>query len=378
MTLRSESNEDMDPPSASDPHLAPIASEGALTLFHSRTPSPAFVAHIAKTEWGDTGLKVRSLDAAHELARLGEQDFYEVRDATSRTVATYALVARRLELGSHRIEARYRCLMSVDRSAGHSGVGTRLGRWIRELVVDRAHTPTLFYGFIDSENPRSLAVAARSGYRPLTHFHCVNIGWLAPGYLARKDPAVRRLRPHELDAARTLLEAQRSAHAAPPLAHALHYDELWGLFGPADRLLAVAQVVAKQVTVTSLPGKTGPLLRRIAPALAPLSGVFELRNRKVPWLCNLAAAPAPDRAELLARLFRGIQRHTQSHGLVVYLHPTSPLNRELTAANAFGPLARLSPPSRFEVMADLAGPPSPITWDSLSQAPWWFSPLESV
>ncbi len=364
-----------------DPTLAPIASDGALTLYHSRAPSPAFVAHIARTEWGDTGLKVRSLDAAHELARLGEQDFYEVRDAASRTVATYALVARPLALGLHRplhIEARYRCLMSVDRTAGHRGVGTLLGRWIRELVVDRAPSPTLFYGFIDSENPRSLAVAARSGYRPLTHFHCMNIGWLAPSYLARKNPAVRRIRPHELDAALALLETERSAHAAPPFTHALHSDELWGLFGSADTLLAVAQVVAKRVAVTSLPGKTGGLLRRIAPALAPLSGVFELRHRQVPWLCNLAAAPAPDRAQRLALLFRGIQRHTESHGMVAYLHPTSPLTRELTAAKAFGPLARLSPPSRFEVMAELAGPPSPITWESLSQSPWWFSPLESV
>jgi len=63
-------------------------------------------------------------------------------------------------------------------------------------VVDRATTPTLFYGFIESENPRSLAVATKSGYRPLTHLRCMDIGWLAPkpprATRPRRSPPARR------------------------------------------------------------------------------------------------------------------------------------------------------------------------------------------
>ena len=348
-------------------------SERGLGLWHSASPSPGFVARIEATEWGTDGLKVQNYDVPHELTRLGEADYFDVESGAGKVVATFALVPN--VIGDERVQvaSRYRCLMSVDPALGGKGVGSLLGGWIRAHFVERVREPTLFHGFIESKNQRSLAVAKKTGYASLGTFEAVNIGWFRP----RRDARARPMRADERAEVLAHLRAARVGHVAPQLERGFFDDEMWVL-EDGGKIIAGAQVVDKRVRVTALEGLSGKVLMAVGPLLARTSRalrLFELRNRRVPWLGNMFALPGAERE--LPRLFAAVQAARDAHALVSYFDVRTPLHAALDERRGFGPLAKIAPKTRFEIMAGAVGGAEPH-WGYLAERPWWFSPLECI
>lgn len=354
---------------STSPTLLYEDARGVIVRSHGSMPQAAGRL-LDATEWGSEG--VRFIVNGRGTS-VGERRGVHVLtlERAGETLGMYALRERPLKIGTRQCRAFYRGLVSVAPAAGGAGLGRILFEAARDFALS-GPTPTLSYGFIESDNSRSLKLARRVGYRPIGEFVTVMLSRVRPS----EDPRVRRLKPAERPELAERLRGLWGDHGLLSLEHSLEDPhvaaDLWAL-EERGRIRAACFVERRHFTMTHMPGLSGllirrvlsrtPLLRRIMPA-----SDFPFLQMGAPW-CR----PGDERA--LIRLWEALLAREGRHVAMLYLDPASPLTARLEATRRLGVLDRVATRARALVMAGAHGIPE-AELDALSRRPLWVSPLD--
>jgi hypothetical protein len=330
-------------------------------------PDDAIVDVLESVRWGTEGLRFRAHGLRAALLKETGARFLSLR-RDGRTLATATLVPRVFEVEGVKFPAWYRTMLAVPEDAQGHGAGLRIAQAIRHQLLDAATDPVMLYGYVETDNTRSMKIQERIGYASHATFEAVSIGPLR----ARRLPGVERLGEADRDAYLSLLSRHWDGHVLLDFDQSLRTGDVYVLRRGGE-IVAGAQVIVKTLTIESLAGFSGRMVMAIAPLLARLSPLFALRPTKLTWAGSLFWLDDP--RDLVA-LVEHVQGELECGSAVLYLDPRSP-HAQAVRRVGYGAAGLASPPTVLHMMAGHKGLPEPVI-AALRTRPLVLSPLDSL
>ena len=314
-----------------------------------------YVDLLRDTVWGTEGLCYRDLAVERELARIPR--FRMIRLLRGETlIGAYGLAGKVISVGEARVPALHRAYLAVDRAHQGQGYGKLLVTEVKRHYLDEAERPVMLYGYIETQNSRSLDLARQAGYRCIGTFQTVLFSRFRP----RPHPAVER--PGDEAELRRHLEEQYAGFALRDLDQSLLPSRYY-LVRRGGEMVAGLQAHRKRYAIVALPGWWGNLLLRVLP-----DGVVDLIS-----VGNIYCPPGQEQE--LCRLIEGVLASSGAHVAVAFLDHDAPLLARLRAGSELGLLSRLGVAPTAHVMAGFNGIGEEIV-EALVARPLFISPLD--
>jgi len=327
-------------------------------------PTAGVVALLQRVEWGTSGPRYRMHHLQELVASMEDTEWLRLWHG-EQLVGCYGLAPRQVKVGDTRVAAHHRTLLAVDGPRTNRGWGRELVTTARRHFLDEADGPHLLYGYIETDNARSLRLSEDVGYRSVGTFTCRLVSARRP----RPHPRVRLARPDDGLAER--LEGLWGDHAlADDVVGSMEAQGSWVLEDRLGRPLAALQVRPERWTVTSLAGRSGRLLVGLLPALRAL--LPAVRGRDLQYLRVSHLWVAQGQNDALGALLSGVMAQTGHHAAIHFGDPRSRTTARLREAFRPGLLGWAGVEPEAHVMVGARG---------LDLTPWegrrvWISPRD--
>lgn len=342
-----------------------MSAKTRLTVRHQ--PSPQFVELLEKIEYGTEGVRYVAPDTAHTLQRLaGAVRCVELREEHD-LVGTYLVVERTADAPAGPVRAAYRTCLAVAPTHQGRGFGRQLVDAVKMRFLEHATGRVALYGTIDPSNTRSMALAERAGYQSLATLRVATFTRLIPYRCER----VGSLRPDERESLLASMRASMGHHALFDAGESLRTNETLVYRIDGD-VVAAAQFIPKKVELTSLGGKFGRALVKLARRIPGLR-----RLARPTTVLQVASIWAEDehRAKLIPLFEDAMVRHG-TPALVMLLDVREPLHEWLLGAMRLGWLDFWTPkPEQVRIMAGFRGLDDREI-ATLTDRPFWVSALD--
>ena len=338
--------------------------EGDLTVIRRDAPDARWLALLSGVSWGTDGLRYRLNEVGHALDRWYGAQFLELARGDE-LLAVFVLVPHRYVVEGLPITTWYRSMLAAAPGLAGGGLGRVLTSAARRIYLDEATVPTLLYGYIESDNSRSMRLQERLGYQPLFELEAASWGWLRPAITDGVERCTDRV---------AFLAAMRrfwKGHQLDDLDQSAPIDDLWVL-RRGGKVVAGALVVDKSLGIEHLPGLDGKLLMAGSPVLRHLTPFFRTDPHTVLWTGPVFFEG--DDPEPLLALLQALQGATGASSGLWYVDPRSPARARL---QALGPIHRLSPSPTLRAMAGWKNVPDTVI-EAIRRGPVLASSLDSA
>lgn len=233
-------------------------------VLHEATPEIKVL--LNETIYGTKGLRYSHLDHEEKLANTINPDFHTLWD-NDVVVAVTAYCKRMVSSGTKMYPAYYIRYFAVKTTHQGNGLGKHLNELVEKGYLATLTEPTLFYGYIEKKNARSLKVSK--------HFKQEYMGDFKASIFSRFRPQLNsrfeKINPIEYE---TFVTQHYSQHALFLTDKLGYKNQCYGI-RENGHLVAAVQANPVSWKIHSLPGFTGwlsrnvlhfiPILGRLAP-----------------------------------------------------------------------------------------------------------------
>jgi GNAT superfamily N-acetyltransferase len=326
---------------------------------------PAELVDLARrTVWGTEGLLYRVHEIEQEIDS-GPDPLSLLLHRQGKLVGILLLMRKSVEIGDTRLPVLYGTAIAVAPEYVAQGYGRLIAEQTKRRFLDEAPGPLMFYGYIESENARSLGLARAMGYESVGTFAALVVSRISPS----DDPAVEPLDDEE-GMLQRLVETY-GQHALLDFDLSYRPADFWVL-RRANEIVAGVQVKVKCWTVIRAGGLPSFLLR--AMPWLPLTRRLLKRGQVFPFLSLGHLYSREGHENDLFCLVEALMKRRGVHAAVAYGDVACPVMSRLRGGRV-GLLGRLGVDARAEVMAGFSHVPDDLQQE-IRRRPLLISPID--
>ncbi len=327
-----------------------------------------FVSILRDTVWGTTGTLYRNPE--FDVEELGHPAYLPVRfELDGRLVGTYMLIHKTVQLGATTVDAYHGTMLTSDPDCAGKHYGQLLLREVRRHFLVEATGPTLHYGYVETDNHRSLAATTKAGYRTLGTMGVVPFSRIFP----KEQLPLHRLEEGEQAELAARIRSRYAGHLLLDVEQSLDPRRTW-VYKEDGRIRASAFAVCRRVQLVHLPDRVGRFLIRHGHRIPLLGRVLDFGDSRQMWFGALFVEEGDE--ELLPPLLESILVREGVYGGLVYLDLNGPWTKILQEVGKLGSLNALAGIHTAEIVGGFKGVP-PEDARVVEGQPIWISPLES-
>jgi len=290
---------------------------------------------LGSVVYGTTGPRYRHVDGS-ERAGIGAGVPYLFTLTIDRKVmGTFALYRKIAWINGRPVDVFYRTSLAVHPEAQGLGIGKFFTEQVYNYALSQIEGEGLLYGYVESDNERSLRMAAHNGAYSIGEF---SIYMYRPTGKAIHPPTF--MKPDERVEIINGLKKRHAQLTLKDFAHSLDPVNYFVARGNGGEILAGVQTLRHHWAFESLPGgPVGALVKNIFPHLPWVrTHILNPRDHQFVQFGNFYWADGQE--QTLINLMNGVLDIAHVTSGLVFVDERSEIYRLLNAQGAFGGLSR--------------------------------------
>jgi len=328
--------------------MKPVGSSARddLVLRCARTPAPALVDLLKRTEWGTREVKYRVRGIPRILGSIADPHFLTL-ERQGKLLGGVVGSRKTVTVAEKSYDAFFIAMIAIEPSVAGSGYGTYLAKLARQYAHTLLKEPGLIYLYVESTSKASLKVHRAVGYTPVGRVEARLFTRMYP----KDDARVGRPTRQELVELSSLLAEQYAGHALLDFDVSLRTGGCLVLRS-SGKVAAAAQLRPMEWSLTRLRGLGGFLAMKVLPHLPVIRRGYSPDHVRFLRIGNIFVRPGHE-AEL-ERLLEALLAKCGVHVAMIFLDPRSALHNGFRARIGFGAFGGLVAET-IDVFADFKG-----------------------
>jgi RimJ/RimL family protein N-acetyltransferase len=232
-------------------------------------PSAAATKLLHHTLWGTNGPLYQHLDTPEKVDQLkGALSF--MLERKRKVIGTCTVLERSIVVKGKTYTTFYCRYFSIDKQVQGKIFGHLLLKQMK-IYLERITTtaPTVFYAYVDQDNPRSAKLLKKVGFEVMRSFKTSMFSRMYP----KKDKRIHRITEHDKPKIQSLLEKQYHDHSFTNFETLFAKGNYFVL--KVDReIVAGLQGTVVNWKIHHLPGFSGKIMLKVLPHIPLISRMF--------------------------------------------------------------------------------------------------------
>jgi GNAT superfamily N-acetyltransferase len=317
-----------------------------LSIRQSSTYAPEFLALLERTIWGSGGLKYTVNGLADILNRIHHPHFLSLEE-NGNLIGVLTLIQKITRLRQRDYPAIYYYGFAVEESKRGRGYGTLLAEQALNYALSKIGEKGIFYGYVDSDNIRSLKALQKVRQKSLGLYHSLIISRLSP----RNDDRLTKLEESKKEQLIQLLYEQYDNHSLVDFEQSVKAEGYYVLT-QGKEIIAGLQCEKHYLNIKYLPGVTGFFLLKLLPYIPVLCNLVQGGDFDFLALGNIYVKEGYE--PTLFKLIEAVLAKYQFNFAMIYMDKRSRIYQRLERERKFG-IFNLLVNAPVHVMAYLKG-----------------------
>jgi RimJ/RimL family protein N-acetyltransferase len=238
-------------------------------------PSSAATKLLHHTLWGTNGPLYQHLDTPEKVDQLkGALSF--MLEKKRKVIGTCTVLERSIVVKGKTYTTFYCRYFSIDKQAQGKIFGHLLLKQMKiYLEKITTTTPTVFYAYVDQDNPRSAKLLKNLGFEVMRSFKTTMFSRMYP----KKDKHVHRITEHDKTKIQSLLEKQYKDYSFTNF-ETLFAKGNYFVWRDGKEIIAGLQGTIVNWKIHHLPGVSGKIMLKVLPRVPLIARMFNPNDFK--------------------------------------------------------------------------------------------------
>lgn len=227
---------------------------------------------ISETVWGTNGPLYQHVDAPQKINHIIRPLSFTLEKG-EKTIGTCTFLERDMILENKVYKTWYSRYFSIDTKSQGKIFGNLLLKNVRNYFEQTTDQPTVFYGFVDSANPRSRRLLQYIGLKAIRSFQTFMFSRVFP----KADKRVTRIEEKDKPEILQLLKKQYRNYAFVNFEPLFLHDNYFVLKKNKEIIAGIRANITKW-KVSHLAGVSGKILMKLLPHIPFISRLFNPKD----------------------------------------------------------------------------------------------------